>query len=175
MVGIAIRPGDRTKDLSGYVTNGDEHLITTWVKVATDNTVTAIIPHGEMGQGVHTALSAMLAEEMEADWDAMEIMEAPAEKDYANFVLAREFMFGSANVPSVLFDSLNGAMLAAAKSMNMQITGGSTSVRFTGTGAMLTAGAAAKELLLNAASKQWGLKIKINKNGLMKSFKNRNK
>ncbi len=159
IVGIAIRPGDRTEDLSGYVTNGDEHLITTWVKVATDNTVTAIIPHGEMGQGVHTALSAMLAEEMEADWGAMEIMEAPAEKDYANFALAREFLFGSANVPSVLFDSLNGAMLAAAKSMNMQITGGSTSVRFTGTGAMLTAGAAAKELLLSAAAKKWGVPI----------------
>lgn len=159
MVGIAIRPGDRTEDLSAYVTNGDEHLITTWVKIASDNTVTAIIPHGEMGQGVHTALSAMLAEEMEADWDAMKIIEAPAEKDYANFVLAREFIFGSANVPTVLFDTVNGAMLAAAKSMNMQITGGSTSVRFTGTGAMLTAGAAAKELLLSAASKQWSVSI----------------
>ena len=59
-----------------------------------------------MGQGVHTALSAMLAEEMEADWGAMEIMEAPAEKDYANFALAREFLFGSANVPSVLLTSM---------------------------------------------------------------------
>jgi len=112
------------------VTNGDEQLVTTWVKIAPDNTVTAIIPHSEMGQGVHTALSAMLAEEMEADWDAMEIMEAPAEKDFANFELGREFLMGEANIPGILFDTVNGMMLAAAKSMDLQITGGSTSVRF---------------------------------------------
>jgi len=159
IVGVAIRPGDRTDDLAKFVTDGDEQLVTTWVKIAPDNTVTAIIPHGEMGQGVHTALSAMLAEEMEADWDAMEIMEAPAEKDFANFELGREFMLGSANIPSILFDTVNGAMLAAAKSMDLQITGGSTSVRFTGTGAMLTAGAAARELLLEAASKQWDVPV----------------
>jgi len=152
---VAIRPGDRTGKLAKYVTEGGESLISSWVKVAPDNTVTAIIPHGEMGQGVHTALSAMLAEEMEADWDAMEIMEAPAEKAFANFELAREFLMGGKQVPGMVFDTLNGAFLGLAKSMDMQITGGSTSVRFTGVGAMLTAGAAAKELLLKAAAKTW--------------------
>ncbi len=159
VLGIAIRPGDRTDALAGMVTDGNEQLLTTWVKVAPDNTVTAIIPHSEMGQGVHTALSAMLAEEMEADWDKMEIMEAPAEKDFANFELGREFMLGEANIPNILFDTVNGAMLAAAKSMNLQITGGSTSVRFTGVGAMLTAGAAAKEILLKAAAQQWDVPL----------------
>ena len=61
VVGIAIRPGDRTDELAGLVTKDEEQLITTWVKISPDNTVTAIIPHSEMGQGVHTALSAMLA------------------------------------------------------------------------------------------------------------------
>ena len=156
VVGIAIRPGDRTDELAGLVTKDEEQLITTWVKISPDNTVTAIIPHSEMGQGVHTALSAMLAEEMEADWDAMEIMEAPAEKDYANFVLARELLLGK-NIPNALFDTANGLMLTAVKSQNIQITGGSLSVRATGVGAMLTTGAAAKELLLQAAAKQWDL------------------
>ena len=155
VVGIAIRPGDRTDELAKFVTDGDEQLITTWVKIAPDNTVTAIIPHGEMGQGVHTALSAMLAEEMEADWDAMEIMEAPAEKDFANFELAKGFLLGDAKIPSALFDTVNGLMLTAVKAMDLQITGGSASVRFTGVSAMMTAGAAAKELLLEAAAKQW--------------------
>ena len=156
---VAIRPGDRTGKLAKYVTGDGENLIAAWVKVAPDNTVTAIIPHGEMGQGVHTALSAMLAEEMEADWDAMEIMEAPAEKAYANFPLVREFILGGKQVPGMVFDTLNGAFLGIAKSMDMQITGGSTSVRFTGTGAMLTAGAAAKELLLKAAAKTWDVPL----------------
>lgn len=159
MVGIAIRPGDRTDELAKFVTEGNEQLITTWVKIAPDNTVTAIIPHGEMGQGIHTALSAMLAEEMEADWEAMDIMEAPAEKDFANFELGREFLTGGANIPSALFDTVNGLMLTAAKSMDLQITGGSTSVRFTGVAAMLTAGAAARELLLEAAAQQWDVPL----------------
>lgn len=155
VVGVAIRPGDRTAKLAKYVAGEGENLITAWVKVAKDNTVTVIIPHGEMGQGIHTALGAMLAEEMEADWDSLEIMEAPAEKDYANFPLIREFITGGKDVPGFVFDTLNGAFLGIGKSMNMQITGGSTSVRFTGTGAMLTAGAAAKELLIKAAAEIW--------------------
>ena len=159
VVGVAIRPGDRTDELAGLVTQGEEQLLTMWVKIAPDNTITAIIPHGEMGQGVHTALSAMLAEEMEANWDEMEIMEAPAEKDFANFILAREMMMGQ-NIPNLLFDTANGLMLSVMKGMNMQITGGSLSVRTTGVGGMLTAGAAAKELLLKAAAKQWDVPLK---------------
>ena len=159
VVGVAIRPGDRTDKLAKYVTGKGEHLLAAWVKIAEDNTITAIIPHGEMGQGVHTALSAMLAEEMDADWDALEIMEAPAEKDYANFPLVREFISGGKTVPGAVFDTLNGAMLAISKAMDMQITGGSTSVRFTGTAAMQTAGAAARELIVRAAAKDWDVPI----------------
>ncbi|MGJ8564620.1 MAG: molybdopterin cofactor-binding domain-containing protein [Alphaproteobacteria bacterium] len=160
VVGVAIRPGDRTGKLAKHVTEGNENLLTAWVKIAPDNTVTAIIPHGEMGQGIHTALSAMLAEEMDADWEKMAVMEAPAEKDYANFPLVREFLLGGKQPPGMVYDTVNGAFLAISKSMDMQITGGSTSVRFTGTGAMQTAGAAARELLLKAASKAWDVSAK---------------
>ena len=160
VVGIAIRPGDRTDELAKMVTEGNEQLLTSWVKVSPDNTVTAIIPHGEMGQGVHTALSAMLAEEMEADWHKMEIMEAPAEMDFTNFELVREFLLGDKNIPKILFDTVNGVTLTVAKAMKLyQITGGSLSVRSTGVGGMLTAGAAAKELLLDAAAKQWDVPV----------------
>ena len=159
VVGVAIRPGDRTDKLETYVAGEGEHLLTAWVKVAEDNTITAIIPHGEMGQGIHTALSAMLAEEMDADWEALEIMEAPAEKDYANFPLVREFATGGKKVPGFVFDTLNGAMLGLAKKMDMQITGGSTSVRFTGVGAMQTAGAATRELLMKAAADAWDVSV----------------
>ena len=159
VVGVAIRPGDRTGDLAKYVTEEGEHLVAAWVKIAEDNTITAIIPHGEMGQGVHTALSAMLAEEMDADWDALEIMEAPAETDYANFEMVRGFLAGGAKPPGFVFDTLNGAFLGIAKKMNMQITGGSASVRFTGTAAMQTAGAAARELIVKAAAKDWDVPV----------------
>ncbi len=159
VVGVAIRPGHREPKLAKYVLEDGEQLLTAWVKIAPDNTITAIIPHSEMGQGVHTALGAMLAEEMDADWDSIKVLEAPAEKDYANFVLAREFALGGKRPPGWVFDTVNGAFLAITKSMDLQITGGSCSVRFTGAGAMQTAGAAAKELLLTAAAKQWDVPI----------------
>jgi isoquinoline 1-oxidoreductase beta subunit len=159
VVGVAIRPGDRTGTLEKYVAGEGEHLVAAWVKISEDNKITAIIPHGEMGQGIHTALSAMLAEEMDADWGALDIIEAPAEKDYANFPLVRGFATGGKKVPGFVFDTLNGAMLGIAKKMDMQITGGSTSVRFTGTGAMQTAGAAARELIMKAAAKEWDVPV----------------
>ena len=159
VIGVAIRPGDRTDKLAPLVTQGDETLLTSWVKIAPDNTVTAIVPHSEMGQGVHTALGAMLAEEMDLSWDQLEVMEAPAEKEYANFILAREFLMGGKQAPGFVQDTVNGAFLAITKSMDLQITGGSTSVRFTGASAMQVAGAAAREMLLKAAAKTWDVDV----------------
>ena len=37
VVGIAIRPGDRTDDLAKLVTEDGEQLVSTWVKIAPDN------------------------------------------------------------------------------------------------------------------------------------------
>lgn len=159
LVGVAIRPGNMTKKLAKYVEGEGETLITAFVKIGEDNKVTAIIPHAEMGQGVLTALGAMLCEEMDVEWDNLEVVEAPAEKDYANFVLAREFLMGGANVPAMLQDTVNGAFLSITKAVGLQITGGSASVRFTGTAAIQTAGASARELLMDAAASDWGVDV----------------
>ena len=155
MVGVAIRPGHIEKKQRRYVEGEGETLVTAWVKIGEDNKVTAIVPHSEMGQGVLTALGAMLAEEMDVEWDNLEIVEAPAEKDYANFALVREFIMGGKKVSGIVQDTVNGAFLMISKKMGLQITGGSASVRFTGTAAMQTAGAAAREMLINAAAKAW--------------------
>ena len=159
VVGVAVRPGHRAPKLAKYVAGEGETLVTAWVKIAKDNKITAIVPHAEMGQGVLTALGAMLAEEMDADWDTLEIMEAPAEKEYANFFAAREFMAQGMNAPGFVQDTINGAFLKISQSMDLQITGGSLSVRYTGAAGMQTAGAAARELLMKAASKSWGVSV----------------
>ena len=49
IVGVAIRPGNRAGDFSGYLKDADETLLHTWVKLDSNNVVTAIVPHSEMG------------------------------------------------------------------------------------------------------------------------------
>jgi len=39
-----------------------------FVRIGTDNTVTVIVKHLEMGQGTYTGLPTLVAEERDADW-----------------------------------------------------------------------------------------------------------
>ena len=155
MVGVGIREGHRAPKLADMMTEDGETLVNVWVKLAPDNTITAIVPHSEMGQGVFTSMTQMLADEMDADWQTVTFEQAPAHEAYANYPLGREFLMGDTKVPGFVQDSLNGGFLRIAQSMGLQITGGSTAVRFTGMGGMRIAGAAAREMIVKAAAKSW--------------------
>ncbi|MEO1218439.1 MAG: molybdopterin cofactor-binding domain-containing protein [Bacteroidota bacterium] len=157
ILGVAIRRGDKSGVVKGMIASDDETVFDIWLKISPDNSVTAIVPHAEMGQGVHTSLAMMLADEMDADWDKIKVMEAPAHKEYANYALGKGFMLEGTRIPSFLVGTVDGAFLKIMQSMNMQITGGSTSVRTTGMHGMRVAGAAAKATLLKAAAKEWGV------------------
>jgi len=157
--GIAIRPGNRADKVAGLIAGEGETVFNVWVKIAPDNTVTAIIPHADMGQGVHTTLAMMLADEMDADWDQVEVLEAPANKEYANYALAKGYAVGDKEFPSFLIDTVDGFFLTVTKAMNLQITGGSTSVPTTGQVGMRVAGAAAKAVLLQAAADAWNVPV----------------
>jgi len=152
--GIAIRPGHRTPKLAKFMQNEGETLVNAWVKLLPDNSIKVIVPHAEMGQGAHTALPMMLADEMDADWTTVSMEEAPAHDEYASFHLVRDVAL-SGDVPGVVNDTLNGAFLKIAQYMSLQITGGSYSVRATGVLGMRIAGAAAREMLIEAAAKKW--------------------
>ncbi|MDZ7668237.1 MAG: molybdopterin cofactor-binding domain-containing protein [Gammaproteobacteria bacterium] len=155
LVGVVIRRGDPTPDLAPLVTEEGEYLLDAWVKLGSDNSVTAIVPHSEMGQGAQSALAQMLADELDAHWDDVRILEAPAEDGYANYALAKGFLVGGLQIPRVLVPTVDGAMLQISDMMHLQITGGSMSVRTTGVHGMRVAGAAARELLLTAAAGHW--------------------
>jgi isoquinoline 1-oxidoreductase beta subunit len=154
-VGVGIREGHRAPKLAAMMTKEGETLVNVWVKLAPDNTITAIVPHSEMGQGVFTSMAQMLADEMDADWQTVRFEQAPAHEAYANYPLGREFVLGDTKVPGLVQDTLNGGFLRIAQSMGLQITGGSTAVRFTGMGGMRIAGAAAREMIVKAAAKTW--------------------
>ena len=155
LVGVAIRPGDRHRGMAGLVAAENEALVNAWVKIGADNSVTAIIPHCEMGQGVHTSLTQMLADELDAAWRDLSLLEAPAVPEYANYPLARGMLMAGLQVPKALLPTVDGALLKITQAMDLQITGGSTSLRGTGEAGMRVAGAAARDMLLSAAADAW--------------------
>lgn len=155
ILGFAYWPDTRMRKASDLTAEADERLVTSWVKVARDNRITAIIPHAEMGQGTHTALTMMLAEEMDADWDLVSMMEAPADDAFANGPLIKGFAGEFVAIPSILLGVADYPALKLAQFMNIQMTGGSSAIRYTGTAAMRPAGAAAREMFSTAAANNW--------------------
>ncbi|HUD97419.1 MAG TPA: molybdopterin cofactor-binding domain-containing protein, partial [Woeseiaceae bacterium] len=159
VIGVAVRPGNRADRVLPLVAGDDETVLNVWVKISPDNSVTAIVPHAEMGQNAHTTLAMMLADEMEADWAGVGVLEAPADREYANYAIARGFALGDREFPAFLVDTVDGFFLRATQVMGLQITGGSMSVRTTGQLAMRVAGAAAKATLLQAAANEWQVPV----------------
>ncbi|MBL6746350.1 MAG: xanthine dehydrogenase family protein molybdopterin-binding subunit [Pseudomonadales bacterium] len=159
VVGIAMRPGNQVKDLASKLGEGGEDLIHTYVKLDSDNVVTAIVPHSEMGQGVHTALGQMLAEELDADWSQVKVEEAPAIGEYASYSAGRRYLFAGVDFPNLVIPTVDGVMMRVADMLDLQITGGSMSVRTTGIMAMRIAGAATRELLQTAAADAWDVPV----------------
>ena len=155
IVGVAIRPGNRAGDFSGYLKDADETLLHTWVKLDSNNVVTAIVPHSEMGQGVGTALAQMLADELDADWDLVKFEEAPAISAFANYPMGKGMLLGGVDMPDFVVPTVDGVLIRTAQALDLQNTGGSLSVRTTGHYGMRVAGAAVKEMLRLAAAEAW--------------------
>jgi isoquinoline 1-oxidoreductase beta subunit len=60
--------------------NGGVFSPNAFLKITPDNKVTVVVPRSEMGQGVHTSLPMILAEELEADWKQIQIEQAGASR-----------------------------------------------------------------------------------------------
>ena len=52
-----------------------------FIRIDEQGVVTLIIPQVEMGQGMYTSLSMILAEELDADWNRVRVEHAPAERE----------------------------------------------------------------------------------------------
>lgn len=150
-----MRPGNRAQDLKELVAGEGETLVHAYVKIDADNIVTAIIPHSEMGQGIHTSLAQMVADELDADWNLVRVEEAPAIGEYANYAVGKGFLFPGAKFPEIIVPSIDGTLMRVADALNLQITGGSGSIRFTGQLGSRVAGAATRQLLVQAAAQEW--------------------
>ena len=101
-----------------------------FVRIGSDNSVTVIAKHLEMGQGSYTGIATVLSDELDADWSLVRVESAPADaKRYANLA------FGT-----------------------MQGTGGSSAMANSWM-QLRDAGAKARAMLLSAASTQWHVPV----------------
>lgn len=98
-----------------------------FLRIAPDNTVTVLVKHLEMGQGVYTGLPMLVAEELEVPWEQVRVESAPAN--------------------AKLYGNLSWGGTA-------QGTGGSTSLT-NSWDQLRQAGATAREMLIAAAAALW--------------------
>jgi isoquinoline 1-oxidoreductase beta subunit len=97
-----------------------------FLRIGPDDSVTVMIAHSEMGQGIWTGLAMLIAEELECDWSKVRSEHAPAAPVYAH----TGFPFP------------------------VQLTGGSTSTH-SEFERYRTVGAQAKDMLIRAAAARW--------------------
>ena len=69
-----------------------------WLRIAADGAVTVICGSAEMGQGVHTAIPMMVAEELDADWKTVRVEQAPVDQAYNNPAFGMQATGGSTTV-----------------------------------------------------------------------------
>ena len=66
-----------------------------FVRIAPDESVTVLLAHSEMGQGIWTGLAMMIAEELECDWSRVRVEHAPAAPAYAHTAFGIQMTGGS--------------------------------------------------------------------------------
>ena len=71
-----------------------------FLRIGEDDTVTVILSHCEMGQGVWTALPMLIAEELDADWENIKAEHAPAAIEYYHTIYATQRTGGSSSMLS---------------------------------------------------------------------------
>ena len=116
---------------AGTLPARNEVAVTAWVRITPDNQVAVIVSQGEIGQGISTTLPAILADELGADWSRVKLETAP-------------------------FSST--ATAYRNPKLNWMFTGNSESIE-SFYDLMRKTGAAAREMLTQAAATRWGVGV----------------
>lgn len=119
------------------------------------NGVTVITPRAEMGQGIHSTLAMMVAEEMDLDWKTIKTEHGPASNSYYVGIMM-EAMAGHQYDHSASAQRIRRLTHIPAKFLGIQMTGGSMSTH-DGFTKMRTAGASARLALIQAAAENWSV------------------
>ncbi|HWA04040.1 MAG TPA: molybdopterin cofactor-binding domain-containing protein [Rhizomicrobium sp.] len=164
VVGYALWPSGRIAAADRLDAAANEKFITNWIKIASDDTITVVVPHCDMGTGTFTALAQFAADELDSDWSKMRAEQAPPDPVFANGAMIEGFALGGRTVPPFLTGLAANTFRFLAANVSIpgagyvpQITGGSAAVRFTGMNAIRVAAAAARAMLVKAAAARWNV------------------
>jgi isoquinoline 1-oxidoreductase beta subunit len=68
-----------------------------FLRIGSDNSVTVVLAHSEMGQGIWTGLAMLIAEELECDWSKVRCEHAPAAPVYGHPAMGMQMTGGSSS------------------------------------------------------------------------------
>lgn len=134
-----------------------------WIRISGDGAVILAMPRSEMGQGVHTALSMLAAEELDIPLASIRLEQAGADAIYGNVALqlaALPWHPLQAESHDRAWRIRAGDWMVGklARELGINATGGSTSVA-DAWNVLRLAAATARACLLGAASLQWRLPV----------------
>lgn len=132
----------------------DEEVALTPYVIIDGSGVSVITPRAEMGQGIHSTLAALVAEELYMELGDVRAIAGPPSSVYANDVLYPP----TTSRRELLRERLNARR--GSPDRTPQLTGGQTSVR-DGYVKMRKAGAAARSMLIEAAARERGVQADL--------------
>ena len=162
LVGWGVMPPRSRQGKPDFWTVGEgEVALNGWIKLSADGGVVLAMPRSEMGQGVHTALAMLVAEEMDVPLQRVSVVQAGADKIYGNvamFVASLPFhpSQSEGTAPPFTLRAAEWLVAKVARELGINATGGSSSVADAWE-PVRAAAATARAALLGAAAAQWKL------------------
>jgi isoquinoline 1-oxidoreductase beta subunit len=153
-------PRDRLGAVDALPVEAGEVSLNGWIKIAADGTVLLAMNRSEMGQGTHTALAMLVAEELDVPLARVRLVTAGNDRLYGNvatmvtglpFFHPRETEPGHESAPA---RAGQWVVAKIARELGINVTGGSSSVA-DGWDVLRLAAATARARLVGAASLAW--------------------
>jgi isoquinoline 1-oxidoreductase subunit beta len=159
VVGWGLMPARSRMGRAELLKHSQAIALNGWIRISPEGRVHLAMPRSEMGQGVHTALAQMVAEELNVSLQKVDLVQAGHDAIYGNVAML------VASLPVQPEDSEPGAETRGvragrwvvgklARELGINATGGSSSVA-DGFDTMRWAAATARGQLLGAASLRW--------------------
>lgn len=151
-------PRQRLSTREPLPTAPGEAALTGWLRLGADGALQIVMARSEMGQGVHTGLAMLLADELDADWSRVRLAAAPIDPIYFNQAVVADGLPFHPDSDSAIKRSAARLTAMAMREIGLMVTGGSSSLKDLWL-PMREAGAAARAMLMAAAAQRFGVPV----------------